>query len=181
MRFFIVFFLLALTLFSKAQVFTPVDSQSKITFKIKNFGVSVEGSLSGLKGTIAFDPSNISTGKFDVTIEAASINTGINVRDKHLKKEEYFDVVKFPLIKFTSTVIKAVKSNSYMLTGNLTIKETTKEISFPFIAEKQSDGYLFKGEFIIDRREYNVGGNSMTMADELTLFLSVKVQDKKRK
>jgi len=160
--------------FSFAQQFNPTDEGSEVKFKIKNFGVNVGGSFSGLKGKIIFNPENLATSEFAVTIDTKTINTGIDQRDNHLRKEEFFDAEKFPNIQFASTKITTSTNNDYLFVfGKLTIKDVTKEVSFPFKATKKADDYLFEGEFKINRRDYNVGGGSITMADELTVNLSV--------
>lgn len=157
-----------------AQQFNPVDEGSEIRFKIKNFGVNVSGTFSGLKGKILFHPDSLASSVFDVTVDTKTINTGINQRDNHLRQEEYFDAEKYPQIRFASTKITTSTDKNYLFVfGTLTIKEVAKEISFPFKATKKGDDYLFEGEFKINRRDYNVGGGSITMADELTVNLSV--------
>lgn len=154
----------------------PTDEGSSVSFKIKNVGLNSEGSFSGLGGTIVFDPANPGKAVFNVTIKATSINTDNNMRDNHLRKESYFDVEHYPTIKFVSGSVRAgKKAGSYEVTGNLTIKETTKEISFPFTAEQKGDGYLFQGEFKINRKDYGVGGTS-TLSNELTVRLSVQTK-----
>lgn len=74
-----------------------------VKFKIKNFGLVVDGSFSDPKGDISFNPQNLEDANFNITIDAASINTGIDLRDKHLRKEEYLDIETYPHIKFAST------------------------------------------------------------------------------
>ena len=154
--------------------FSPVDSSSSVKFKIKNLGFNVGGSFSGLQGVIKFDPNNLSACSFDVNVDANSVNTGIDMRDDHLRKEEYFDVKKHPRIRITSTKITpSTKAGVLYFFGNLTIKETTKEISFPFTATQQSDGsYHFIGEFKMNRRDFSIGGGS-TISDNLTVTLDV--------
>lgn len=157
-----------------AQQYKPVDEGSEVSFKIKNFGINVGGSFTGLKGKIVFNADNIESNIFDVTVDTKTINTGVNQRDDHLRKEEYFDVEKYPTIHFASTKITTSTNKDYLFVfGQLTIKDVTKEISFPFKATKKNDDTLFEGEFKINRRDYNVGGGSITMADELTVNLSV--------
>ncbi|MCC6289207.1 MAG: YceI family protein [Chitinophagaceae bacterium] len=172
-----IFFTSILLLFvnlSFAQQFKPVDEGSEVKFKIRNFGVNVSGTFSGLKGQIVFHPDNLSTAEFDVTIDSKTIKTGIDQRDNHLKQEEYFDADKYPRIHFASTKITTSTDKAYLFVfGKLTIKGVTKEISFPFKATPKGDDYLFEGEFKINRRDYTVGGGSITMADELTVILSV--------
>jgi polyisoprenoid-binding protein YceI len=95
------------------------------------------------------------------------------MRDNHLRKEEYFDVKNFPYIRFVSTKITtSSKSGTLFLFGNLTIKNVTREISFPFTAVTQQGGYLFTGEFRINRIDFGVGESS-AVADNLTVFLKV--------
>lgn len=133
----------------------------------------MDGSVTGLSGDIRFDPRQLSSSKFDVTVEANSIETGIELRNKHLKEENYFDVKTYPQIKFTSTKIETGSENGFIITGKLTIKKTTQEIKFDFSASKQDIGYDFAGEFTLNRRDYHIGGSSFSMADELKVFLSV--------
>jgi len=164
-------------LFSFAQTathqYTPSDAGSSVTFIIKNFGLNTSGSFSGLQGNIVFDGQNPGGCSFDVTINAASVNTDNGVRDEHLKKEGYFDVVKYPQIRLVSTSVGAADKNGhYSFTGNLTIKGKTKEISFPFLATPAGDDYIFKGSFTINRHDFEVGGSS-TLSNNLTVTVTV--------
>lgn len=157
-----------------SQHLTAVDKDSEIKFRIKNLGVGVNGSFSGLVGNFEFDPHNLSASSFEASIDVNSINTGINMRDNHLRSEDYFDVKNYPRIKFVSTKITGnEKEGNYVIFGKLTIKKTTKEISFPFTASPENGGIRFKGEFTLDRRDYRVGGYNITLSDKLTVFLSV--------
>jgi polyisoprenoid-binding protein YceI len=156
-----------------AQNYTPVDKESKIEFKIKNFGFNTGGSFSGLKGKIHFEQSNLSASNFDVTIDANSINTDNNMRDNHLREDSYFDVKNHPVIHFVSEKVSpSNKSGTLFISGKLTIKKTTKDISFPFTAKETKDGYEFDGEFKINRKDYEVGGSS-TLSDNVTITLHV--------
>ena len=162
---------LSLSLFS--QSLTPVDSASEVTFKIKNLGFNTGGSFSGLAGTITFNPDNPDGCSFDVHIDANTVNTGVDMRDDHLRSDDYFDVKNHPQIRFVSQkVTGSKKSGTLFVSGKLTIKGITKDISFPFTAQPTKDGYLFNGEFKINRRDFKVGGGS-TVSDNLTVFLKV--------
>lgn len=158
---------------TEPQPLTPSDSGSSVQFKIKNFGFSVTGSFKGLQGNISFDPNNLAASHLEVSIDAKTINTGIDARDKHLRKSDYFDVENYPQIKFVSVKISpSTKSGTLFIFGKLTIKNVTKDISFPFTAVPAENGYLFKGEFKINRRDFKVGGGS-TISDNLAVMLSV--------
>lgn len=172
----IIYFLIASVLFSFSTVkeLTPSDTGSSIKFVIKNFGTNVDGSFKGLQGKINFDAANPGATSINISADANSINTGIKLRDTHLRKEEYFDVAKYPRISFTSTKISAGSTaGSYQATGKFTIKNITKDISFPFTAESSDNGVLFKSSFKINRRDFGVGGNSAVMSDFVTINLSV--------
>ena len=154
---------------------SPVSQGSKVHFVIKNFGFKTGGDFSGLKGTIKFDPKNPAASSFDVTVNAATVDTDNSSRDSHLKKEEYFDVNKYPTIRMQSTRIEGtVKPGRYQFSGKLTIKSTTKPIEFQFTVTEKDGGYLFVSDDIkLNRREYGVGGSSVSLADELRVSLSV--------
>ncbi len=172
----IIYFLIASVLFSFSTVkeLTPSDTGSSIKFVIKNFGTNVDGSFKGLQGKINFDAANPGASSINISADANSINTGIKMRDTHLRKEEYFDVAKYPRISFTSSKITAGSApGSFQATGKFTIKNITKDISFPFTAESSNGGILFKSSFKINRRDYGIGGNSAVMSDFVTINLSI--------
>lgn len=149
----------------------PSDKGSSLQFTIKNFGFDVTGTFTGLKGDIKFDPQKAEESNFDVTLDANTINTDNNMRDNHLRENTYFDVKNYPNIHFVSTKVTG-KNGSYTITGKLTIKKTTKEVSFPFTASPAEDGYLFKGTFKINRKDFDVGGTS-TISNSLEVALNI--------
>ena len=159
---------------STSQVYKPVDEKSSVKFKIKNFGFNnVTGSFKGLQGTVQFDPENLAGSRMDVTVDAKSVNTGINLRDNHLRKEEYFDVKKYPVIRFVSSKITpSSKAGTLFMFGKLTIKNVSQEISFPFTVVAREGGYLFTGEFKINRINFGIGESS-SVSDNLTVILNV--------
>jgi polyisoprenoid-binding protein YceI len=155
------------------QEFKPADQGSAVSFEIKNFGFNSRGSFSGLDGKITWDPKDPSKAAFDVSVSAASINTDNETRDSHLKKESYFDVATYPRIRLVSTSVSGPDgSGHYTFNGKLTMKSTTKDISFPFIATPMGDDIIFKGDFTINRRDFDVGGGS-TLSNNLTVSLTV--------
>ncbi len=159
---------------SIAQSYTPSDKGSSVTFAIKNFGFSVSGSFKNLQGNINFDPNNLEATIFKVTVDAATINTDNGSRDSHLRKEEYFDVAKYPKISFSSDKVeKTTTAGLYLVKGKFTVKGTSKTFSIPFSATAQNGGYLFNGKVVLNRRDFKVGGNSMVLSDNLTLTLNV--------
>ncbi|TDX02229.1 polyisoprenoid-binding protein YceI [Dinghuibacter silviterrae] len=171
---------LFLALAVSAQDYKPVDDSSSIGFGIKNFGVTVSGTLKGLKGDIHFEPGNLGACTFAVSVASKTINSGIDMRDNHLKKEDFLNVDAFPVITFKSTKITASTKAGYMfLFGDLTIKGVTKAISFPFQAQPNGNGYTFTGDVTINRRDFGVGGSSLSMSDQVKINLKVVAQPAK--
>ena len=161
---------------SFAQEYKPVDEGSAVAFEIKNLGFNTKGSFKGLDGRIVFDPNDLSKSSFDVTVDATTVNTDNEMRDSHLRKESYFDVENYPKIRFISTSCSGPDKNGhYTLSGKLTIKKTTKEMNFSFLATRLGDDYIFKGDFQINRKDYEVGGSS-TIANNLTVSVTVRAK-----
>lgn len=147
----------------------PVDSENAVTFVIKNVGINTKGSLNGLKGSIKWDAANPAASQISVTVDAATVSTNIDARDRHLKEEEYFNVAKYPTLSFNSTAVSATT-----VTGNLTIKGVTKSITFPITVTPSGKGYMFEGNFNINRRDFGVGGNSFVLSDDVKVTLKVQ-------
>src|SRR3569833_825551 len=104
----------------------PVDNDGAVSFVIKNFGINTNGNIKGLQGTIKWDAANPSASVINASVDVKTLNTGIDMRDKDLMEEKYFDTEKYPTIKFSSTQVSATS-----ITGNLTLKGVTKQITFP--------------------------------------------------
>jgi polyisoprenoid-binding protein YceI len=156
------------------QTYIPTDAGSKVHFVIKNFGAKTGGDFTGLKGSIVFDPKNLTKSNFNVSVNSTTINTDNSTRDKHLRKSEYFNVDAYPLITIISTKIsESTMAGRYFFAGNLTIKGVTKVIEFGFSATPSATGYVFNGEFEINRRDYGVGGSSFSMSDNLKVSLDI--------
>jgi polyisoprenoid-binding protein YceI len=156
------------------RILSPIDANSKVHFVIKNFGIKTGGDFKGLKGTIKFLPANLAVSVFDVTIYAVTIDTDNESRDEHLRKAEYFDAPTYKTIQLISTKITTSSiAGRYYMFANLTIKGVTKPVEFGFGAIPKDGGYVFDGEFKINRRDFGVGGSSVSLSDKLTVSLSV--------
>jgi polyisoprenoid-binding protein YceI len=150
-----------------------VPATSKVGFVIKNLGISVDGSLTGIAGTVKFNPKELDKAAFDVTVDASTINTKNDMRDKHLKKDDYFNADKFKTIRLVSNKITAKGGNNYTFSGVLTIRDKSLNVTFDFIAVPEAGGYRYTSAFNIDRRKFGVGGKSMTLSDIVKVQLNV--------
>ena len=157
-----------------AQTYNVNNENSKINFVIKNIGLNVNGNFSGLKGIIIFDTKDLKSSEINVSVNSSSVNTDNSARDKHLRKEEYFDVEKFPMITFKSTKIElAARLNRYKVEGNLTIKGISKAIKFELIAIEKDNNIDLKCNFETNRRTFKVGGNSLVLSDNVKMNLNI--------
>ena len=157
-----------------AQNYTPKNESSKIGFVIKNIGLNVNGNFSGVQGNIIFDSKILKSSAINVSVNSNSVNTDNNARDKHIRQEEYFDVIKFPLITFISNKIEAAtRLNRYNVEGNLTIKGISKIIKFELIAIEKDSNLELKCNFEINRRNFKVGGSSLVLSDNVKMNLVI--------
>ncbi|MDN5217329.1 YceI family protein [Fulvivirgaceae bacterium BMA12] len=152
-----------------------IKEMTEISFDIKNFGLKVNGSFSGLEGEIIFDEALPASSSFNVKLPANSVNTNNKSRDKHLRSDDYFDVEKYPLITFKSVSVTKTGDN-YEVKGKLTIKNTTKEVVIPFTYEKVTGTGKLKGQLMLNRRDYKVGKSSWVLGDEVKVYLEVGVR-----
>jgi polyisoprenoid-binding protein YceI len=147
---------------------TIQSEKSEVTFKVKNLGFYVDGTLSNSTGEIVWNENDLAISKITASVKTNTINTDNNARDKHLKEEDYFHVTKYPEIKFYSTSISK-SGDEYTAKGKMTIKGTEKDISINFSVSESDGMTIFKGEFEIDRRDFEVGGGSMVLSDDVII------------
>ena len=152
-----------------AQDWTQDKTKTQVSFKIKNFGVNVDGEFGDVKIKTNFDTTNIENSYINAVISVKSISTGIESRDEHILEEDYFDEANHKKISLESTKIEIKEGGDYILHANLTIKGTTKKIKIPLIALLVNDNLVIKTSFKINRKDYKVGGGSLVMGKNVTI------------
>ncbi|HWV67118.1 YceI family protein [Chitinophaga sp.] len=116
-----------------AQVKWNADpAHTSIIFGVKHLGLSyVQGHFTKFNGTIeTTDSTNFQNAKVDFTVDASSISTGVDQRDGHLKTDDFFNVAEYPSITLKSVSLKKVSGDKYILLADLTIRNTTKRVTF---------------------------------------------------
>jgi polyisoprenoid-binding protein YceI len=151
------------------EYYSDNSNDTIVSFKIKNMGFYVEGVFTDVLFNSNFNKSELNNSFINATIQVKSLDTGNKKRDKDLMKAKYFDVDKFPEMNFTSTKIIKFQENNYKVTGNLTIKNSTKLITIPIQIDEDNKELLTKSDFELNRRDYKVGGNSWVMSDEVLI------------
>jgi polyisoprenoid-binding protein YceI len=169
-QFFFAILFIGIALGSMGQVKTD---QGSVAFKIKNAGLSVDGKFAAPICIVSFDPNNLSQAKLSGTIVTTSINTNNSSRDGHLRKPEYFDVVKYPVIKIESASISADGKGKYKAVCNIIIKGVTKSVTIPFSYLESNSTFTIEGQFIINRRDFGVGGKSIILSDNVNITIKV--------
>ena len=141
---------------------------SKLGFTITHLSVSdVDGIFTDFTCTITASKPDFSDAKFQLTVNATSVNTDVDYRDKDLRSANYFDVAKYPTITFASTGISAVSANHYKLSGNLTMHGVTKPATFDLwyrgtivnpMSKKDDAGFKLTGT--INRVDFGIAPNA---------------------
>jgi len=132
---------------------------SEARFKGTSRLMDAEGAFSRLAGEVTVDPKDPATAKVTVTIEAASIDTGIGMRDNHLRSADFLDVARFPTIKFESQRVEMTGKKA-MVTGQLTLHGVTREIVVPVEVQLSEVALVATGEFVLNRRDYAINYSS---------------------
>ncbi len=158
----------ALPLLGDTETFTFDKAHTLVGFRIRHFVSKVEGRFKDFEGTIWIDRANPSASKVELTIQAASIDTASENRDKDLRSENFFDAAKYPTITFKSTKITPKGSDSYDVTGEFTLHGVTKTITVPvkhggFLSIKGRNGMIektgFEINFPLNRKDFGITWN----------------------
>ncbi|MDO3643276.1 YceI family protein [Mucilaginibacter sp. L3T2-6] len=152
-------------------------TRSAITFKTKNLGIGVSGTIGGLQANVHFNPADLATSTIEASVDAATINTDNSSRDEHLHGEDFFDVSHYPKITLKSVSIRRRGGNNYTGQFNLTIKNRTRLVEIPFTASQAGTTTTFKGSFKLNRLDYGVGSSSLVLSDEVTVNIDAEVKD----
>jgi polyisoprenoid-binding protein YceI len=161
---------IAAALIILASAFTAQDYKISDGYTVKFSAAGASGIFRTLKGDISFDEKNLSSSKFNVSIDVASINTGNGLKNTHAKGDNWLDVKKYPVIKFTSKEItKAV--SGYNAKGTLEMHGVTKEVNIPFTFAKN----VFTGNFEVNRNDFKIGTPGGKVDDVIKLEITVPV------
>jgi polyisoprenoid-binding protein YceI len=132
------------------------------------------GIFKDVKANIVFDEQNLSNARFNVNVDAASINTGNALMNKHAKSDEWLDAAKYPTITFASK--KFTKNGaSYQVTGDMTLHGVTKEVSIPFTFKRAGSSASFTVNFNVRRSDFSIGKPGGEVDENIKINLSVPV------
>jgi len=138
---------------------------SSITFTVKHMVISnVTGSFKDFAITLKSAKDDFSDATVQSTIKVGSLSTDNDKRDAHLKSDDFFNAEKYPEINFKSTSFEKLSETKYKITGDLTIRDVTKNVTFDVVLNgtlKTTHGVLsaWKATTTINRFDYNLKWN----------------------
>jgi polyisoprenoid-binding protein YceI len=169
---------------AQTSTWTIDPAHSSIEFVVKHLGVSnVHGSLTGIKGTVKLDEKDINKSAVEAVIDATTVNTNVDARDKHLKSPDFFDVANKPTLTFKSTKV-FTEGGKTKLMGDLTLAGVTKSITLdldgPAPAQKGQGGKVISGfsaTGTLSRSNYNFGPKFAppTLSDDVKFTIDVEI------
>jgi polyisoprenoid-binding protein YceI len=172
---------LALPAFSQ-DVYKIDAVHSQIGFRIRHVVAKVSGRFAKFDGTVKVDPEDITKSSVEVNIDATSISTDNEARDKHLQSPDFFDTGKFPAITFKSTSVKEPAKGKLEVTGNLTIKGVTKQVTIPITNAGTHEGMkpgtvlagFIDGALKINRNDFNIKYGPGILGDDVDITLDIE-------
>ncbi len=141
------------------------QAQSTLTFGYKQMGVPMEGKFGQFAAQLSFDPAKLAGARAHIDVALASIDTGSQDANESIAGKLWFNTRLYPLGSFVSTGIKALGGNRYQITGKLTLKGQTREVSAPVTFKTDGNQGSFDGSFNIKRLDYGIGIGEWTDLD----------------
>src|SRR5437588_284781 len=166
---------------------------SEADFQVRHLVSRVSGKFDNFSGTISVDRANPTASSVEFNIKSASINTGVENRDKDLRGANFFEVEKFPEITFKSTSIKASgKKDVYDVTGTFTMHGVTKTVTLPveflgFIKDPLGGERAgFPTPITPNRKDYGINWNKMLdnggtlLSDDVDITVNIEAAKSKK-
>ncbi len=169
---------------------------TEVNFSVKHFFTPVTGTFSSYDVDLVFDPDAPENSTVTVSIDVASVDTNNERRDNHLRSPDFFDAETYPQMTFESTSVREVSPNQLLARGNLTIKETTKEIELginllgiadlPAEMQEMMGGVAqvasFEASTQVDRRDFEVGvanwAQTMIVGGDVNISITLEANHK---
>ena len=158
-------------------------NHSAAQFSVRHLGVStVRGAFMKVSGSASYDPADPSKNSVDVTIDASSVDTRVQMRDNDLRSPNFLDVQKYPTITFKSKQSKSAGAGKLEILGYLTIHGVTKEVTLdvdgPSAPIKDPWGNQRIGASAstkINRKDFGINGASGAVGDEISIIIDTEL------
>jgi polyisoprenoid-binding protein YceI len=167
------------------ETYTIDPAHSSVGFNVRHFFTKVPGVFAKSNGTITVDRDNLEKSSVEATVDVASVNTREEKRDAHLKTKDFFLVEQFPTMTFKSKSWKKTGADTYDVTGDLTIKDKTKEavlkvksLGFgPGARGAQLSGW--EATTTLDRRDFGVTYGQGVVGNDVDVVINIEAILKK--
>ena len=158
-----------------APVFSIVPNGSSVTFRVQA-SVPIQGRFERWKSTLTFTSPDVSTGVLAVNIDAGSVDTGSNIKNRTLTSDQFFDVGNHPTISFRSTKVSQTGPNTFSVVGNLTIRGVSKPATVVMKTTPSGSGGDIKGTMTFNRRDFGMNGSVplVRIADSVDVIVHLK-------
>lgn len=178
---------------SMSGVWTFDPGHTRVGFSARHAMVTtVRGTFTDVEGTIQLDTDNIGASSVQVRLAAASITTNNPQRDEHLRSIDFFDVQTYPDITFVSSTIDEIEEDNFMVVGDLTIRDVTKQVAIPIAllgVQRDPMGNLragFEATRRLDRRDFGLHWNmpldtgGLLVSEKVTLEFEISAIKQER-
>lgn len=174
--------LLAASAAAQVQTWKIDPNHTAAQFSARHLGIStVRGAFTKVSGSADYDPSSPSKASVEATIETASVDTRVEMRDNDLRSANWFDAAKFPTITFKSKSVQAAGEGKLKITGDLTIHGVTKEVvldvdgpSAPVTDQRGNTHIGASATTKISRKDFALGTNP-AVGDEITITIDTEL------
>lgn len=177
---------LALSAHAAVEVYQIDPVHSSLAFAVRRLMVTLPGSFPKIEGTVTVDRDDLEKSVVEVRVDVGSLRTHHGERDDHLRSEEFFHVARFPQAIFKSRIWKKIGDTTFAVTGDLTIKDVTKEITLTvrsngFAATRRKGMWMSGWEATgsLKRSEFGIGAYPQMIGDEVELRIAVEALMKK--
>lgn len=162
--------------------YTVDEAHSSVGFRVRHLGITnVHGQFGEFDSYVHVDPDDLSTLEASAEIRVASIDTGVEKRDGHLKSGDFFDAETYPTMTFRSTEVRNVEGNRFDLVGDLTIRGTTREVVLDgtFVGSAtmgESRRIAIEASTTINRFDYGLKWDAVTELGGLIVSEDVRIE-----
>lgn len=131
--------------------------KSRLSFVYKQMNVPVEGRFKKFSGQLSFDPAKLDNAKVVLDIDLAALDAGSPEANDEVASKLWFNTKAFPQAKFVASSFKSLGGGKYSVTGKMTLKGRTQDITAPFTFTPQGQAGQFEGAFVLKRGDFLIG------------------------
>lgn len=174
-----------------AKVYAIDKTHSDVSFRVRHLVTKVRGRFADFDAEIRVVPGNPQDSSVRFTVRTASVDTDLPDRDQHLRSADFFDAEKYPEITFVSSRIQPIGKDRYDVTGLLTLRGVTREITLPvtflgFVADPWGNEKAgFETEVVLDRKDFGMIWNAaldnggVVLGDKVTVSIALEAVKQK--